>query len=80
MNESLLKCFDEIVSITNNIDKVTFYRLEVTECIVVNSYLHIKLFFRVSSVQLRSNWLAMKFCNHIQKETEESGENFDELL
>ena len=71
-------------SITNNIDKVTFYRLEVTECIIVNSYLQIKLFFRGSTVQLRSNWKAIKFLqylsNHIQKEIVESGKILDELL
>ena len=65
---------------------------EVTECIVVDSHLHVRLFFRGSSVPLpswfrkgRSTKLTSKamlqnLSNHIRKETEESSKILDELL
>ena len=53
VNESLLKCFDDFFFISKNSDKVTLYCFEtkddgvpeVTECIVVDSHLQVKLFF-----------------------------------
>ena len=98
MNESLLKCLNEFFFISKNSDKFTFYRLEtkddgvpeVTECIIVDSHLHVRLFFRGSYLLFHfllgsekvgvQNWLATKLVKSLRKETEESNKILYELL
>ena len=99
INESLLELLDSAFKCSTYEDHVVYYKTvmddlsipQITQCIRIDSELHVRLFFKGSPVPL-PDWFRKnssskftnksqlpEFCSHIKRESEKWGDVLDEL-
>ena len=99
INESLLELLDSAFQCSTYEDHVVYYKTvmddlsipQITQCIRIDSKLHVRLFFKGSPVPL-PDWFRKsssckftnksqlpEFCSHIKRESEKWGDVLDEL-